>query len=1029
VTNTGNCTDAFTVTVSGDVWPTALSITDTGTLTAGVGTDVVVTVTIPPTSSCGDFDTITVTATSQGDGTASDNSVLTTSANAVYGVEMMPPTDAKAADPGETVTYTLQVTNTGNCTDTFTVTVSGNLWATDVPTNVGPLASGAGTDVVITVTVPTTALCGDFDAVTVTATSYSNPAIGASSVLTTSANTVRGVGMTPPTAARSGDPGETVTYTLRVTNTGNCTDAFTVTASGNVWTTTLSITDTGSLAAGGGTDVVVTVTIPPTAQCGDFDAVTVTATSHSNPAISDSSVLTTSANAVYGVEMTPPTDTKAANPGETVTYTLRVTNTGNCTDAFTVTVSGNVWPTALSTTDTGDLASGAGADVVVTVTIPLAAQCGDFDVAIVTVTSHSNPAVGDSSVLTTRTFEPDIEVDPLSLSAVLEPGGQTVRQLTISNAPTATADLNWHLAEAPAATWLSESPGNGTLAPAMSDTVNVTFDATGLSNGTYNTMLRISSNDPDELVVGVGVTLVVTSCIPVSDAAIITPTEPRVDKPATFTATVDPASTIPINYIWDFGDGTPPVESDWVYAHTYVVQHTYTASDTYHVVMTATNCAGASVSTASADVAVLGEPVIGVEPLSLSAVLNPNVDAGQTKPRHLTISNGADATTDLIWRLVEMPTVTWLEEAPTSGVISPSGESSVEVIFNSMGVGPGTHTTTLRVASNDLDDPAVDVDVTLEVVEGCINIKGADFDFAPQGPITAGATLVFTGSVEQGGLPIDYTWDFGDGTPPVVQTDVWAQISVVTHTYTGEEVGYNVRMTVHNCGGEVIVSKRVGGSAVYLPLVLRNYPPCAPVEITALDSDSPVELGETMHFTATAEGTPPIVYNWDFGGAGTRGGTDTNPTFTYEMTGTYTVTLEVENDCGTDTASIMVTVTSPACIPAEITNLEDNNSVVLGEAAYFTATVNGTRPITYTWDFDSDGTPEQIGVGLNVVSHTYTETGPYVVTLDVENACGTDRAITAVIVSGGTRADFTFTPTAPPVILPDTWDADERRRR
>ncbi|HEY66783.1 MAG TPA: PKD domain-containing protein, partial [Thermoflexia bacterium] len=711
-----------------------------------------------------------------------------------------------------------------------------------------------------------------------------------------------------------------------------------------------------------------------------------------------------------------------------VTYTLRVTNTGNCTDAFTVTVSGNVWPTALSTTDTGDLASGAGADVVVTVTIPLAAQCGDFDVAIVTVTSHSNPAVGDSSVLTTRTFEPDIEVDPLSLSAVLEPGGQTVRQLTISNAPTATADLNWHLAEAPAATWLRESPGNGTLAPAMSDTVNVTFDATGLSNGTYNTMLRISSNDPDEPVVGVGVTLVVTSCIPVSDATIITPTEPRVNKPATFTATVDPASTTPINYIWDFGDGTPPVESDWVYAHTYVVQHTYTASDTYHVVMTATNCAGASVSIASADVAVLGEPVIGVEPLSLSAVLNLNVGAGQTKPRHLTISNGADATTDLIWRLVEMPTVTWLEEAPTSGVISPSGESSVEVIFNSMGVGPGTHTTTLRVASNDLDDPAVDVDVTLEVVEGCINIKGADFDFAPQGPITAGATLVFTGSVEQGGLPIDYTWDFGDGTPPVVQTDVWAQISVVTHTYTGEEVGYNVRMTVHNCGGEVIVSKRVGGSAVYLPLVLRNYPPCAPVEITALDSDSPVELGETMHFTATAEGTPPIVYNWDFGGAGTRGGTDTNPTFTYEMTGTYTVTLEVENDCGTDTASIMVTVTSPACIPAEITNLEDNNSVVLGEAAYFTATVNGTRPITYTWDFDSDGTPEQIGVGLNVVSHTYTETGPYVVTLDVENACGADQAITAVIVSGGTRADFTFTPTAPPVILPDTWDADERRR-
>jgi len=1400
VTNTGNDTDAFTVTVSGDVWLTTISITETGNLAAGDDISVVVTVTVLAGAQCGDSDIITVTATSHGDGTTSDNSVLTTSADAVSGVEMTPPTDTRNGNPGETVTYTLRVTNTGNCTDTFTLGVVGDDWTTNAPTPIGPLAVGAGADVEVTVDIPPGALRGDSDVVTITATSQGDGTTSDSSVLTTWANTVYGVNMTPTVAAQSGDPGETVTYTLRVTNTGNYTDAFTLSVDGADWTTnfpapgaslaagagmdvigtvdvpltakcgdsdtitvtiastgsptksassvltttanpvysvtmdvsiaaqrgnpgetvtyTLRVTNTGNcadtfdigvvgddwttnaptpigpLAAGAGADVEVTVDILPSALCGDSDVVTITATSQGDSLIGDFSVLTTTANAVYGVTVDPSTDGQIGDPGATVTYTLRMTNTGNCTDTFNVGVSGDDWTTN-APLSIGPLAAGVGADVDVTVDIPPSACCNDSDTVTVTATSQHDGSESDSSVLTTLVFEPltgasftftptnpladevitftgivtpsnatppitytwgfsgstdsgkvvthtwgfsgtysvmmtatnscpsqetatrdvivtgepDITVNPLSLSAMLNPGDATTRTLTIRNAPTATANLNWNLAENPAVTWLDEAPDSGTVPPAGNNTVNVVFTA-GLVTGTYtttlqvssndpdepqvavsvtlvvttacikvdgaefayappapqaggvitftgsvtrgtepiiytwdfgggvtatgrivthtwgfsgtysvvmtatnacgedtethdvpvtgapditvdplslsvlleiggsttriltitntstatanlnwslaeipavawlseapgsgtalqgesdtvgvnftanvgagthNTILRVNSNDPDEPQVDVNVTLIVTSCVPVSDADFTWSADPLVDETVTFTGTVNAASSTPIQYTWDFGDGSAPVQSGWEWDTTYVVAHTYAVSDTYTVVMTATNCGGASVATH--DIVVIGEPDISVAPLSLSAVLNPGQNPGQTTPREFTIGNGSGATTNLIWGLAEIPARDWLSEVPVSGVISPSESSDVQATFNSVGLAAGVYTDTLRVSSNDLDDPVVDVNVTLVVTTACIPIEGADFDFAPKGVITAGDTVVFTGSVMQGRLPLIYTWDFGDGTPEEQYVEnTTTRGTVVTHLYTGDAGGYTVRMTVSNCGGEATVSKRIGTHVVYLPLVVRNHTPPRPAFITDLTSDSPVVLGEAMHFTATVEGSEPITYTWDFDGAGSGSGTDgATPAYTYDVTGTYTVTLDVDNGYGTpDSSSIQVTV-NPSCTQVSIGSLTGDDLVAPGELTYFTATVEGTQPITYAWDF-GDGTPEQIDVGLDIISHTYADTGVYYVTLVVTNACGTDDntgdPLRVIVMSSAAGANSLFTPSTPPV--------------
>jgi hypothetical protein len=84
------------------------------------------------------------------------------------------------------------------------------------------------------------------------------------------------------------------------------------------------------------------------------------------------------------------------------------------------------------------------------------------------------------------------------------------------------------------------------------------------------------------------------------------------------------------------------------------------------------------------------------------------------------------------------------------------------------------------------------------------------------------------------------------------------------------------------------------------------------VEIVELETNSPVELGETMHFSATVEGTEPYTYTWDFGGGGTGSGQSTaNPTYLYDAVGTYTVTLRVENPYAADETDRVVEVQEP----------------------------------------------------------------------------------------------------------------------
>jgi uncharacterized repeat protein (TIGR01451 family) len=389
-----------------------------------------------------------------------------------------------------------------------------------------------------------------------------------------------------------------------------------------------------------------------------------------------------------------------AQPGELLTYTIRVTNTGLLTLTMTVVddLPAAVIPSGTWVTTTGEVVPGDFREFVIQVQTQFAGTLTNV------VTATADRGATDTYVLTSTVGgEPDIAVTPLALSALLAPNGTVNRTLTIAN--NGTANLNWSLTEIPTDVgWLGESAASGTVPPlGGSEDVVVGFNAASLTDNIYNTTLRVTSDDPTSPTIDVGVVL--TVCTPVAGASFTyTPVAPELDQVIHFTGSVTAGTGVV--YTWDLGDGTN--------ASGQFVAHAYPISDTYTVVMTATNCYGASVVPYSEDVVVVGVPRITATPSPLSVILAPDA----TTTRTLTIGNVA-GTMALSWSLAETPAdVGWLSESLTSGSVLPAGSTQVVVSFNAAGLSEAAYNTTLQITSNDPDDSPLNVPVTLTVSTG-----------------------------------------------------------------------------------------------------------------------------------------------------------------------------------------------------------------------------------------------------------------------------------------------------------------------
>jgi choice-of-anchor B domain-containing protein len=199
---------------------------------------------------------------------------------AEYGVALSPAAAASGA-PGSEVTYTGQITNTGSVSDTFTLDVASE-WTASQSAFVLLLDSQESSAFTVTVQIPAGALAGESDIATITAVSHTDPTATATTQLTTSASASYGAALSGPSAG-SGKPGESVAYTLQLSNTGNISDTFALSVVGSGWETAVSPT-TLSLPVNATGEVWLTVSIPPTATVGLSETAVIQAASLAEPA-------------------------------------------------------------------------------------------------------------------------------------------------------------------------------------------------------------------------------------------------------------------------------------------------------------------------------------------------------------------------------------------------------------------------------------------------------------------------------------------------------------------------------------------------------------------------------------------------------------------------------------------------------------------------------------------------------------------------------------------------------------------------
>ncbi|MBN1920752.1 MAG: PKD domain-containing protein, partial [Anaerolineae bacterium] len=225
--------------------------------------------------------------------------------------------------------------------------------------------------------------------------------------------------------------------------------------------------------------------------------------------------------------------------------------------------------------------------------------------------------------------------------------------------------------------------------------------------------------------------------------------------------------------------------------------------------------------------------------------------------------------------------------------------------------------------------------------------------FSSDSPVCLGQTMYFTDTTPGA---VAWHWDFGGaGTQGgTVQNPTFRYAAAGTMTVTLTVIDTN------GCSASTSAPVTVYG------------PPAV-----SFSSDSPVCLGQTMHFTDTTPGA--AAWHWDFGGAGTQGGTAQNPTFRYAAAGTMTVTLAVTNTHGCSAfAAAPVTVHGLPTAAFTVPNAE----VMLGTPITFTNTSTGAA--AYFWDFGD-------GVGTSTVMHptyTYSNTGSFTTTLTAQTIHG-----------------------------------------
>lgn len=458
------------------------------------------------------------------------------------------------------------------------------------------------------------------------------------------------------------------------------------------------------------------------------------------------------------------------------------------------------------------------------------------------------------------------------------------------------------------------------------------------------------------------------------------------------------------SFLWSFPGGTPSTSTETN------PEVEYEVAGIYDVSLTATNEQGSETITETNIIDIVSSPV---------ASFTFTVDGGT-----VTFTNTSDGGDNFIWDFGdgnsstdESPVHTYASQGVYNVVLEASGActptiASQEVTISLLpvaafattsGVTDGCAPFTVTFVNTSSNDPtsymwtfeggtpatstAEDPTVTFEsaglydVQLVAQNANGTDTELKEDYvQVQALPTAAPTSAVDELTVVFEanatasqsVSWDFGDGNTS-------SELNP-THTYTMEG-DYEVTLTVSSECGDV-------------------------TQTIAVSAYEPVTAGFTSDETVTCEGATIVYENmsstntssllWTFEGGNPATSTAASPAVTYEMAGSYSVSLQVSNPLYDD----VVTVDQYVVVQQELNPI----ATAAADGLAVTYSNTGEDASDYLWDFGDGATSTEASP-----THTYAAEGIYTATLTATNSCGSYSStvevnlysqVTAAIMTG-----------------------------
>lgn len=386
--------------------------------------------------------------------------------------------------------------------------------------------------------------------------------------------------------------------------------------------------------------------------------------------------------------------------------------------------------------------------------------------------------------------------------------------------------------------------------------------------------------------------------------------------------------------------------------------HTLSAPGNYTIKLVVTDSVGCRDS-ASQSYVVYGRPTASF-----------SVDvANPCRGRRICLTNTSTGTgpgTTYYWQFGDGDVST--QQNPCHRYNNP-GTYTIRLIVSNGGICPDTATAVVTVQPGGLAD--IIGDGFQDTVKYCV---------MPGDPATT-YTVNFTSASDCPGGGCTYTWDFGDGSPPIVTASDTPQ----SHTYTtfGEWWAF---LTVAHPGG------CVHKDSIYVVF--------QPVQVTAVFDIPAAGYGGCAPYTVTIQNisyTNATYFIWDFG----DGQRDTvkppstaSFTHTYTNTGTYQITLYAANACGsTFTIKGPIMVVGKPRINA--VNINPNPGCAPQTYNFSINAVGVSPPNNYHWYFGPTGAEAH---NVSSPTYTYTQSGAYNFMVIAKNGCGDDTFRTVIYI-------------------------------